>query len=174
MLRREALFAVVGGVVGAVLVMAAGSFSPLGAQNESVNLREITCTGLRVVDEDGAIVGLMSGDEHGGRVSVYGKDGEAKVKLSVYEGYGHVGVGTRVYLIAGEDNGYVHVLGNGGKVTISVDENGGNVDVFFKDSRLIPEARLSADENGGFVHVTGFPDGNSAAVTLSPTGVVMR
>ena len=34
MRRKEALYAVVGGVVGAVLVMVAGSFSPLGAQNE--------------------------------------------------------------------------------------------------------------------------------------------
>ena len=34
MRRKEVLFAVIGGIVGAVLVMAAGSFSPLGAQNE--------------------------------------------------------------------------------------------------------------------------------------------
>ena len=33
MTRKEALIAVIGGVVGAVLVMAAGSISPLGAQN---------------------------------------------------------------------------------------------------------------------------------------------
>ena len=34
MRRKEALYAVIGGVVGAVLVMATGSFAPLGAQNE--------------------------------------------------------------------------------------------------------------------------------------------
>ena len=33
MRRKEALFAVIGGIVGAVLVMATGSFSPLGAQD---------------------------------------------------------------------------------------------------------------------------------------------
>ncbi|MDE0301206.1 MAG: hypothetical protein OXN17_21465 [Candidatus Poribacteria bacterium] len=34
MKRKEALFAVIGGVVGAVLVMAAGLFSPLRTQRE--------------------------------------------------------------------------------------------------------------------------------------------
>ena len=34
MLRKEILIAVIGGVIGAVLAMAAGSIAPLGAQNE--------------------------------------------------------------------------------------------------------------------------------------------
>ena len=33
MRRKEVLIAVIGGIVGAVLVMVAGLFSPLGAQN---------------------------------------------------------------------------------------------------------------------------------------------
>ena len=37
MKRKEALIAVIGGVVGAVLVMAVGSFAPLGAQNEAAD-----------------------------------------------------------------------------------------------------------------------------------------
>ena len=35
MKRKEALIAVIGGVVGAVLVMAVGSFAPLGAQSDT-------------------------------------------------------------------------------------------------------------------------------------------
>ena len=172
MLRKEVLFAAIGGIVGAVLTMVSGSFSLLEAQNESVKLGGITCTEPKVVDEDGTIVGLLSGDEHGGRVSVYDKDGEAKVELSVYEGYGHVGVGTRVYLIAGEDSGYVHVLGNGGKVTMSVDEKSGIVGVYGKETRD-PEARLGADEKGGYVHVFGFDNDEAefASTRLTPTGV---
>ena len=92
MRRKEVLFAVIGGIVGAVLVMATGSFSPLGAQNEAVDLHvgEITCTGLKVVDEEGVLrVGLM--DE--GIASVLdkdGKDGKAKVAMTVDENRGHV------------------------------------------------------------------------------------
>ena len=79
-----------------------------------------------------------------------------------------------VMLIGDKDGGFVHVFGEGGRVAIIGDENGGKVDVYFKDSRSIPEARLSADENGGFVHVGGFRDGQSAAVTLDPSGVRAR
>ena len=38
MKKREVFFAVMGSVVGAVLVMAVGSFSPLGAHDENVDL----------------------------------------------------------------------------------------------------------------------------------------
>ena len=56
MTRKEALFAVIGGVVGAVLVMAAGSFSPLRAQNEpDANFGKITCEELEVVSVIGRV-----------------------------------------------------------------------------------------------------------------------
>ena len=50
MRRKELLLAVVGGVVGAVLTMAAGLYSPLGAQNEleGVEFRTITCNKILV------------------------------------------------------------------------------------------------------------------------------
>lgn len=71
-----ALFAVIGGVVGAVLVMASGSFSPLGAQSESKgNFDEITCRKIRVVASDGKLAVLIS-SRYGGRVSMVGKDEE--------------------------------------------------------------------------------------------------
>ena len=38
MRRKEVLFAVVGGIVGAVLAMVAGLFSPLGAQHERTDV----------------------------------------------------------------------------------------------------------------------------------------
>ena len=50
MRRKEVLFGVLCGVVGAVLVMVAGSFSPLGAQNElkDAEFGTITCESIRV------------------------------------------------------------------------------------------------------------------------------
>ena len=88
MRRKEALYAVIGGVVGAVLVMAAGSFSPVGAHNgvRDVEFGEITCRRIRVVDSDGkntVVIGDM------GYVTVYGDEdgGSATMDVSEIGGY---------------------------------------------------------------------------------------
>ena len=77
MTRKEALFAVIGGVVGAVLVMAAGLFSPLGAHNEvrDAEFGVITCRRIRVVNPDAHFdrMAVMGTDERGGYVEVYGE-----------------------------------------------------------------------------------------------------
>ena len=54
MRRKEALYAVIGGIVGAVLTIAAGSFSPLEAQNEvgDAEFDTITCRLMKLVDPD--------------------------------------------------------------------------------------------------------------------------
>ena len=82
MTRKEALFAVIGGVVGAVLVMAAGSFAPLGAQNEVADAEfgTITCRELVVGDSTAAV--LIFGDERGEHVSVAGKDGSPEAIMT--------------------------------------------------------------------------------------------
>ena len=48
MRRKEVLIAVIGGVVGAVLVMVMGSLSPLGAQNELRDVEFAKITGRRL------------------------------------------------------------------------------------------------------------------------------
>ena len=69
MRRKEVLFAVIGGVVGAVLTLAAGSFSPIGAQNEVGNAEfdTITCRALKVESPKGAAFGYaeIAPNEHG-------------------------------------------------------------------------------------------------------------
>ena len=53
MKTKERLYAVIGGMVGAVLTMVVCSLSPLGAQSQSEgHFDEITCRKLRVVNED--------------------------------------------------------------------------------------------------------------------------
>ena len=83
MRRKEALYAVIGGVVGAVLVMAAGWLSPLGAQNEArdAEFDTITCRKIWGVDSNGATWILLVAHEDGGYVSVEGKDGELRATL---------------------------------------------------------------------------------------------
>ena len=76
MRRKEVLFAVIGGIVGAVLVMATGSFSPLGAQNEvrEVYFDEIRCRRINVVDGEGVtrVYITAAENEYGGAVVVRG------------------------------------------------------------------------------------------------------
>ena len=83
MRRKEALFAVIGGVVGAVLVMAAGLLSPLGAQNavRDVEFGKITCREIRVVDTEGEALVVIDRREHGGAVVVRNKDGKSGAVL---------------------------------------------------------------------------------------------
>ena len=143
MRRKEVLFAaVIGGVVGAVLTMAAGSFSPLGAQNEvrDAEFRKITCTGLRVEGADGARAVSLGAVGNGGGFFVFGKDGE-------------LGVG----MTANEDGGYVRVYDKNleSGVSMSVDEHGGYVRVDGKDVEILKGVRLSVDERGGRVYVYG-------------------
>ena len=77
MRRREVLFAVIGGVVGGVLVMAAGSFTPLGAQNEvrEVYFDEIRCRQIVVDYPNGMPAILLSAVEDGGALVIMGNNG---------------------------------------------------------------------------------------------------
>lgn len=68
------LYAVIGGVVGAILTMAVCSVMPIGAQNGDATFGEITCSRLNVVDDGGKLrVGLNADSEHGGALAVSGQ-----------------------------------------------------------------------------------------------------
>ena len=117
MRKKEMLFsAVIGGVIGAVLVTVAGSIAPLGAQNDVKDavFESITCKRIWVVDEDanlavsinnglignrGVIVhgkkdrgAVMVTNEHGGFIGVFGGADNNGVEMRVTEYGGHVGV----------------------------------------------------------------------------------
>ena len=72
MRRKEMLYAVIGGIVGTVLTMAAGALVPLVAQDEPVDLnaRKITCRELDVVDAKGNLHAGLNFSEFGGSVFV--------------------------------------------------------------------------------------------------------
>ena len=87
MRRKEALFAVIGGSVGAVLVMVVGSFSPLGAQSVSDgNFGKITCTRLEVVRPDGIQAALIFVDEDGGGARKRDREGPKLTRFSIRRG----------------------------------------------------------------------------------------
>ena len=119
MLRKEVLFAVIGGIVGAVLVMATGSFSPLGAHNEAVDLDlgYITCRGLTVVDSENNHRVKIGAFVSKGFVFVRGKT-DARVFITADEEKGEVQMRTKnfnghVEITAREDGGETRVSDNG-------------------------------------------------------------
>ena len=68
-MKRDVIYAaIIGGVVGAILAMAAGSFAPLAAQSGSSqgDFDVITCTSLLVKRADGKRGVSISADEDGG------------------------------------------------------------------------------------------------------------
>ena len=124
MRRKEVLFAVIGGIVGAVLTIFAlqGSFSPLGAQNEGkdVEFGTITCRRIEVVDSVGNVGVEVSIDDDngGGNISVVSKNGRDHIHMSA------------------EDNG-VRILGFGeqGMLNIGVSQYGGGFVIVTGDTK---------------------------------------
>ena len=154
MQRKEMSYAVIGGVIGAVLTMATGSFSPLGAQNvvKDVEFGTITCRKLRVieagvdtiickkiwvVDSDNKLAVGIGTNEHGGTIAV-GKPGKGSAEM-----------------IIDEHGAVVAVRGKDGKsgAAMSLTELGGTVFVYGKDE--LSHAGMGIDVHGGNVSVSG-------------------
>ncbi len=90
--RKAGLYAVIGGIVGAVLTMAVCSFLPLGVQSQSAGMFDaITCTSLTVTDDKGFPGIRLNTTENGGAVQIAG--GAGLVVLSTNTQGGQVWVG---------------------------------------------------------------------------------
>ena len=173
MLRKEMLFAVIGGVVGAVLAMAAAQSAP--------HVGRITCTDLEVVDSKGNPRVRLSADEYGGRVHVLG-DGVSAAMLtrrhiaivSVSDNVNDVNddyLKTSMGIVGSEE---VEVAVSGGGLPSlprsHVDEDGRRVVVYPKDDK--PEAKMGISKLGGYVRVSGGGEGyrSRAAMYITPNG----
>ena len=169
MRRKDVFFAAVfGGVVGAVLVMAAGSFSPLGAQNDmkDAEFGKITCREIVVVDSDNIGI-LMDVDRYGGSIYVNGKDGDSSVSVGVDEYGGDItlhGKGNKMaYMEIDDEGGRVGVFGNGGdrdssgSASLSIGDDKGRVAVFNEDGKVCAFMAAYDDSyiNGGLIKVFG-------------------
>ena len=163
MRRKEGLYAVIGGCVGAVLTMVVCSFLPLGAQSQlEANFGEITCTALRVVNEkNNEIISLGSNPKFGhALVLLNDSDGDVSEGLILAAGNGgtisslskrgfftidHNEHGARVYLSSGGDGGYVE---------LGIGEHGAEVKVI-GEGISAGQANIGVNEHGGVVSVYG-------------------
>ena len=163
--KKEVLVAaVIGGVIGAVLVMVVGSLSPLGAQNElgDVEFGKITCRRLEVAEPS---------------------NGETKITLGSDGDYGYIAVKGKqspglftqtagVFISASKNIGKVRVYSPNGDVelTISDDQSGGVVSIHPEikfppvlGESPFPRVRIGLDDNGDGVVSTWDKNGNRSS-----------
>ena len=125
MRRQEVLFGVLCGVVGAVMAMAVGSLSPLGAQSgESAVFGTVTCHELNVVEKAGGTrVSLSSAG-----VIVF--DNESIVSMTGGQVIiSNLSQGTGAKMHTDEQGGAVMVFGKGDRVENNI-RAGMHVDVY--------------------------------------------
>ena len=136
MRRKESLYAVIGGIVGAVLVLAVCSVMPIGAQNEDGDFGHIYCRSLTVVkdlpnkekDPPGRSILLpmvsLAVNEYGGFVIAHSASGLGRATMENSESGGVVEVTGRRMAIEAD-----------GKASLGVNEYGGMVTVTGKEKR---------------------------------------
>ena len=130
MKTKSGLYAIIGGIAGAVLTLAVCSVMPIGAQNEDGDFGHIYCRSLTVVKD------LPRKDPPGGSIL------RPMVSLAVNEYGGFV---------------KVHNASGMGDATMEISESGGVVEVTGRRMHLEAEGRasLGVNEYGGMVTVTG-------------------
>ncbi len=152
--REKLGYIALGGILMLVGMLAAGLFSPLGAQqNRWVELGNVTCTSLTVVDKSGAPRVMIDALETGGNVEIQGSGDASSVIIFADRSEGDVSVrgnkgGVNIHatgLLAPRFS----VFGRGGSVEVYPDENNANLVISDNDK----EARvyLKGDEYGGMV-----------------------
>ena len=135
---KSGLYAIIGGIVGAVLTMAVCSVMPLGAQNGDATFGTITCTELVVRDAEGNRGMWLTSHEHGGVVAV------GSVML---DGIGFIGVQGEEGNVMLTDTQF-HMLGKEGvNVVLTTTKHGGRVSVGGKGNYGASEAKAAMSVN---------------------------
>ena len=130
--REKLGYIALGGVLMLIGMLGAGVMLTLGAQDEKANLNvgQITCTGLTVVNEKRTSV-MLNGDKDGGFVHVFGAGGRVAIigdengdKVDVY--FKDSRSIPEARLSADEDGGFVHVRGfrEGQLAAVTLDPSG--------------------------------------------------
>ena len=145
--RKEVLFAVIGGVIGAILTMAVGSIAPLGAQNElkDAEFGTLTCRTLRVGYNDHLRLTKITpfsievSQPNGRRVLLHARG----VNVDGENGKGGA------LMIVNEDGGFVSLKGTDGDSggTMAIGEYGGFVSVYGRGNDYA-RAKMGVNEYG--------------------------
>ena len=159
--RKASSYAVIGGIVGAVLTMVAGHVMPIGAQSgDNANFGKITCEELEVV----SVIGRITISD--AMINVKSELPSDIIRDSVLEGSsGATLISGGSIMISGDDGtALVDMRNDGHSGTVSVTRGGtGNL-----------AAQMGATEDGGYVWVNDFEkDGGMAAMTIDENGGIV-
>ena len=126
--------------------------SPLTAQRHDA-FGEIVCTGITIVDENGAELVQLGADKLGGHVHVLGTNGVARVSMFIID-----------------SGGYFGLLDNIGKAGVALHNNnrGGLVGVQNKEG--VFQASLGISQYGGRVDVQNQKGKGSATIGIDEYG----
>ena len=167
--QKASLYAVVGGVVGAVLAMVVGGLTPLGAQNENATFDTLTCRSLTVADGGNKMdiqphgIVIMS-TEKGGAVIIGSdhvlvmRDGK-RVSITIGEQGGTILVSGQIRSRLRKEGTWEETFNDGKAVVIGIDDHGGKVKVDGKGAA----AEMQVTEYGGYVNVYGNNDDETRA-----------
>lgn len=173
MRKKEGLYAVVGGCVGAVLTMAVCSLSPLGAQSQlDGNLGKIICTGLTVVDPDAT-------PDLGVRVRL-GYDERGNAEFYLYDRAGDVMHGfirdknNTLYKLQSQGNPAVTFLGDRyGDGSIAIMDGANNIRHALHMSGGVAQYQLNDAEDKEIIGLYGTPFGGSIKLVGETTTKVI-
>lgn len=179
--RKESLYVVIGGCVGAVLTMMVCSFLPLGVQSQSDEFfGEIICSGLKVVDTDGReriVLGTHETEEleetefvdgkvqirysevNAAFIKIWGEDRKRSPRVEISGGKrGRIDVHGKGYPSSLSEGSVgisgrngVYRVGAGGTASMNVDEHGGRMEV----SGKVGVTSMHTHERGSGVLVYG-------------------
>ncbi len=178
MRRKELLFAVIGGIVGALVMMALGFGVSLSAQSGGdANFGKITCTELEVLYSNGLRRVRIAGDEHGGEIEICGRSGNRRIHFDGWLHGGVIAIRGRnkdkvtsirpgfIFLQSGEEWPHITIDTVSGirinrgvlqdLVELGVDEKSGAGYVRVSDKAFRQRAGMSVGEHGGEVRVFG-------------------
>ena len=179
MKRKEVLIAVISGCIGAMLTMAVGLFSPMGARAHSqpsdAVFGKIQCKEIEVVDSRGRTSCWIGTDISGGRILVnYTEQEKRSVSISATQFGGNVTARNRggtVRLTTNEHGGEFYLSNSSGQraASISIDEHGSSFRLTDNAFPFNGQILLSTKEGTPFVAVSG-PKGEHAEMTIDEHG----
>ena len=159
--KKERLYAVIGGCVGAVLTMLVCSFFPLDVRSQAHRFGEITCTELKVLSINGNEMIKLTSDEQGGRVSIYATD---KIRGAI--GMGISEHGGRVTVMGKDGNAMVDINKHGGLVTVLGKSDDGSVTMEIDEIGAGTVSVVSEKVDGDADFISIHHDGHGGSIKL--------
>ena len=144
---NRSMYAVIGGFVGALFAMVVCSFFPLGVQSQANHFGEITCTGLKVVNNDNVPRITLDALSNTGIIQIDSSEDSALANFQISSPVGLLWISSKGMWLFGRGD-------NTGEIGIDLDKYGGRIAVT-GGGKKTGQVQIGVKENGGEVVVLG-------------------